>query len=91
MANKQLSDGGSDGTTFGQSAADLISLYGADPVAQMAYSAAMSADRLTAITVLSGGSNYGYSSSAQAGYVTATLERVVYALKLIGVWPTTTV
>lgn len=91
MATKQLSDGGSDGALLGQSAADLVAFYGGTPVAQMAYSAAMSADRLTGITVLSGGSNYGYSTSAQAGYVTATLERVVYMLKLVGLWPSTTV
>jgi hypothetical protein len=34
MAKKVLSDGGPDGTVVGQSAADLIHLYGGDPVAQ---------------------------------------------------------
>ena len=87
MGIKQLSDGGPDGSLLGQSADDLVAFYGGTPVAQMAYSAAMSATRLTGITVLSGGSNYGYSSSAEAGYVTATLERVVYLLKLVGLWP----
>ena len=32
MAVKQLSDGGADGASFGQSATDKISFYGATPV-----------------------------------------------------------
>lgn len=36
MAIKQLSDGGADGTTMGQSADDLIAFHGADPVDQAA-------------------------------------------------------
>lgn len=34
MATKQLSDGGPDGTSFGQSATDKIGHYGVTPVAQ---------------------------------------------------------
>ena len=34
MPLKQLSDGGPDGTVLGQSASDLVSLYGKSPVAQ---------------------------------------------------------
>jgi hypothetical protein len=35
MANKQLSDGGPDGTTLGQSATDKVAFYGtATPVAK---------------------------------------------------------
>lgn len=36
MAVKQLSDGGSDGTTLGQSATDLIAFHGATPSDQYA-------------------------------------------------------
>lgn len=36
MAEKQLSDGGADGTVLGQSASDLIAFYGATPVDQPA-------------------------------------------------------
>lgn len=36
MAAKQLSDGNPEGTTLGQSASDLVSFWGADPVAQQA-------------------------------------------------------
>lgn len=32
MAVKQLSDGGADGASFGQSSTDKISFYGATPV-----------------------------------------------------------
>lgn len=38
MATKQLSDGGPDGTTMGQSATDKVSLYGVTPVVQRASS-----------------------------------------------------
>jgi len=31
MAVKQLSDGGPDGSKLGQSASDLVGLYGVDP------------------------------------------------------------
>lgn len=34
MAVRQLSDGGPDGTTLGQSATDLVGFYGETPVAQ---------------------------------------------------------
>ena len=34
MAVKQLSDGNPSGTSLGQSASDLVSLYGETPVAQ---------------------------------------------------------
>lgn len=34
MAEKQLSDGGADGTVMGQSATDLIAFHGATPADQ---------------------------------------------------------
>ena len=34
MATKQLSDGGPDGTSFGQSTADKVSFYGVTPIVQ---------------------------------------------------------
>ena len=36
MAKKELSDGGPDGTSLGQSATDLVALWGATPVDQPA-------------------------------------------------------
>ena len=36
---KQLSDGNSSGTAHGQSATDLISFYGATPIAQQTFAA----------------------------------------------------
>ena len=38
MPTKQLSDLGPDGTTFGQTTADLVSLYGKTPISQRANS-----------------------------------------------------
>lgn len=46
---KQLSDGGPDGTSFGQSASDKVSFYGATPIAQKAAAAQ------AAVTDASGG------------------------------------
>lgn len=92
MAAKQLSDGGSDGTVMGQSADDLLGFYGNEtPVAQMTYSGAISGASLTSLTILSGGSNYGFSSSAQMLQVTAFLTAVRNTLVNMGIWPSTTV
>lgn len=90
MAVKQLSDGGSEGVVMGQSADDKISHYGVDPVAQIPYSASISGARLTSLVVLSGGSNYGYSSSAQIGYVTGMLTALRDEMVRQGFWPSTT-
>jgi len=89
MATKQLSDGGPDGTLLGQSASDLLAVYGGTPVAQFSYSAAISGAKLTALTALSGGSNYGYSSSAQVADVTAFMTSVRNTLVNLGIWPST--
>lgn len=49
MPNLQLSDGGPDGTTLGQSTSDLIAFYGKTPIAQKAAAAQ------AAVTDASGG------------------------------------
>src|ERR1044072_8627300 len=61
MAVKQLSDGNPSGTTFGQSATDLISFYNATPVARPAATAQ------AAITDASGG-----TAAATNGVLTLT-------------------
>jgi len=54
MAIKQLSDGGPDGVRLGQSAADLVSLYGVTAVVQPA-ATAQSAIATTTLTALTSG------------------------------------
>lgn len=59
---KQLSDGNPGGTILGQSAADLISLHGATPVAQAAFTAQVTNTASVAITA----AGFGFSTTAQA-------------------------
>ena len=54
----QLSNLNPGGTSLGQSAADLISLHGATPVAQAAYAAALSINALSVSGVI------GFTTSA---------------------------
>lgn len=67
MAARQLSDGRPDGTTLGQSAADLIAVHGAAPTVQYAF--VQSIGTLSGIGAAgfsgSGLSGFGFSSSAQ--------------------------
>lgn len=48
MATKQLSDGGPDGSSLGQSSTDKIGFYGKTPVAQAATFAALTTTPTTA-------------------------------------------
>lgn len=89
MGVKQLSDGGPDGTKLGQSASDLIGLYGATPVARFDYSSAISGASITSLVPLSGGSNYGFSTSDQVEQVQAFMSAVRTTLTDMGIWPTT--
>jgi hypothetical protein len=58
MAVRQLSDGGPDGSTFGQSASDKIALHGATPVIQASAitsptgGATVDAESRTAVTAI---------------------------------------
>lgn len=53
---KQLSDNNPDGTSLGQSASDLISLYGATPIAQRS-STVLASSLLSASSYVSVASN----------------------------------
>ncbi len=71
---KQLSDGNPDGTSLGQSASDLISLYGETPVSQRASS-------IQAASVVSVSSNITIAAS-----LTAWIQEVTATLTAIGAW-----
>ena len=64
---KQLSDGNSQGTAHGQSATDLISFYGATPVAQRA-------SAIQATSAMSANASVAASLQAWVTEVTATLN-----------------
>ena len=73
-AGRELSDGNPDGTNLGQSATDLISFYGATPVAQRAAS-------IQANSVVSVSSNITIAAS-----LTAWIVEVTATLNALGLW-----
>jgi hypothetical protein len=76
LAIKQLSDGGSQGTVLGQSATDLISLYGVTAVAQRT-STVLATSLLSASSYVSVASN-----------TAAILLELTNALIALGVYKT---
>ena len=71
---QQLSDYNSQGTSLGQSATDLISFYGATPVAQRA-------NAFQANSVVSVSSNITVAAS-----LTAWIVEVTATLNALGLW-----
>ncbi len=71
---KQLSDANADGTKLGQSATDLVSLYGVTPVAQRA-GAIQATSQLSASSYVSVASN-----------TTAIVMEIAATLIALGVW-----
>ena len=77
MAEKQLSDGGADGTVLGQSATDKIAFFGATPTAQLSATTAPAATAATNTTP------YGYSQT-QADAIVTWIRAVDAELKAKG-------
>lgn len=69
----QLADGNPNGTSMGQSAADLISFYNVTPVAQQAAVTAVSTAAIAPVSTaaLTTGAVYGFATAA-AGLAIAT-------------------
>lgn len=78
MAVRQLSNGSADGTSLGQSAADLVGFHGATPIAQMTVTTA------PASTASTNSSPYGFSQ-AQADAIVTWVRAVDAHLKLKGI------
>lgn len=80
MAVKYLTDGGSDGSSFGQSTSDKISFYGVTPIVQRsgAAQAAVAATAATASTP------YGYSE-AQANAIVTLVNELRAAMVAAGI------
>jgi hypothetical protein len=74
MTVKQLSDGNPDGTKLGQSASDLLGLYGATPVVQRA-GAIQATSQLSASSYVSVASN-----------TTAIVMEIAATLIALGIW-----
>lgn len=74
MALKELSDKGPDGTRLGQSATDLISFYGATPIAQRAGGA----QNTTAVGTA--------SSTAVDTNLKAAVIEIMNTLTALGIW-----
>lgn len=74
---RQLSDNNPSGTALGQSSTDLVSFYGATPVAQRASLA------INATSVVSVSSNITVAAS-----LTAWIVEVTATLQALGVWAT---
>ena len=75
MAIRQLSDNNSSGTALGQSATDLVSLYGATPAAQRA---ALTINAASAVSVS--------SNITVAASLTAWIVEVTATLQALGAW-----
>jgi len=82
---KQLSDGNSDGTSLGQSAADLISFYGATPIVQRA-TAASHTTIATTVAVSTTSAIWGFSTSSQANETIAAVAEIQATLVALGLW-----
>ena len=71
-AARQLSDGNSQGTVFGQSATDLIGFYGVTtPVAQTVYQSTAASISLVSVTGSTAG--VGFSTASMFGAYTSTV------------------
>lgn len=70
MAVRQISDGGGDGLTIGQSTSDLVSLYGVTPVSQRA-AATQAASVVSANSYISVTSNLAAFCAEVAATLTA--------------------
>lgn len=77
---QQLSNGNTSGSSYGQSAADLISFYGATPVAQRS-GVAQAAVTNTAATSTT---PFGYSTSTQANAIVTLVNEMRATLVSLG-------
>jgi hypothetical protein len=73
-AAKQLSDGNSQGTSFGQSSTDKISFYNATPLAKGALAAS------SAITITASAAGFGFTDASTA----SSVAHAIVFLKQLG-------
>lgn len=78
---KELSDGGPDGTRYGQSSTDKIAFYGATPVVRPTTTTAAVSTAITAVSVSPSVSvsatQWAYASSAQANAIITAVNDLI--------------
>lgn len=79
MAAEQVTYNAPDGSTFGSSATELISFYGATPIVRPSVSTAVS----TTVSV-STAAHYGFSTSTEAMQVINAVSTLTYAMTQLG-------
>ena len=80
MAVEQVTYNGPDGATMGSSATELISFYGATPVARLSVSTAIS----TTASV-STSAHYGFATSTETMQMVNAVSTMAYALTQLGI------
>ena len=84
ITTRQLSDGNSQGTVLGISAADLISFYGARPISRqstvatstLSASSVLATATAAAISTSIAVTVWGYSSAAQANAIVTAINQI---------------
>ena len=79
MTAKQLSDARPDGVYLGQSATDLVGLYGTSPVDQAAAITSVNTTAATSTT-----NAFGFTTSTQADALVTAVNSILTALRDIG-------
>lgn len=79
MANKQLSDGGPDGTTMGQDTADLISFYGTTAVSQRT-----STDLSASIATVASSTDFAAGQATALNSAILAVNEIRATLKALG-------
>lgn len=77
-----LDHGNDDGTIFGQDSSELISVWGATPVAQQSHITSVSTAAATTATP------YGYAASTQADGIVTAINAILVALENFGILAT---
>lgn len=79
MAVKQLSDGGSEGATLGQSTSDLISFYGTTAVSQRT-----STDLSASIATVASSASFASGQAAALNAAVLAVNEIRATLKALG-------
>lgn len=79
-----LSDRGSDGTSLGNAATDLVSVYGETPVVQ-ADNISAAGTTVSVSTAVGAVTSWGYSGSTQANAIISNLNSLNTAIQNFGI------
>ena len=82
---KQLSDLNPDGTSLGQSTADLISFHGVTPVSQRASASQAAVTTTGSASTTANSGTFGYASATQADAIVTLVNELRAALVAKGI------